>query len=316
VTTGRPARPELLSPAALHAFVTVADHGSFTAAAASSGYTQSAVSRQITGLEELCGVPLFVRGPRGVRPTAAGELLLPQARAVLERLTRAAETLEAVRRLEAGGLRVGAFATANAALLPRALAGFRAAHPGVSVTLSEATSERLLPLLESGEIDIAVLSDHKQPPPERLRGAAPVRLLEDPLLAALPAGHPLAARPRVALADLAGEPWIVGGTPEALDALNTLCAGAGFTPRTPLRVDEWVAKLGLVEAGLGVTLLPGLALGTVPAGVSVLPIAPDPPRRTVFAALSEQARSAPLAQALLDHLRCAASPLPGGGGGA
>ncbi|MET8813837.1 LysR family transcriptional regulator [Streptomyces sp. NPDC004549] len=298
-------RPEVLPPTALQAFVTVHAHGSFTAAAASSGYTQSAISRQITTLEDLCGVKLFVRGTRGVRLTAAGETLLPHARSVLAELAAAGRALNAARRFETGSLRVGAFPTANATLVPQALSRFRAAHPKIPVHLCEGTTERLLPLLEAGDIDIAVLSSHKRRLPEPILHHHAVRLLEDPLLVALPSGHRLAGRPEVAWAELADGDWIVGDTPEALAALRSLCESAGFVPRDTLRVSEWIAKLRLVAAGLGITLVPGLALGDVPEGVTVLPLAPEPPVREVFAVLSPQARSAPSARAFLTGLRAA-----------
>ncbi|MFG2972228.1 LysR family transcriptional regulator [Streptomyces sp. NPDC048331] len=298
-------RPEVLPPTALQAFVTVTAHGSFTAAAADSGYTQSAISRQITTLEDLCGVKLFVRGARGVRLTTAGEMLLPHARSVLDELAAAGRALNAARRFETGSLRVGAFPTANATLIPQALTRFRAAYPKIPVDLCEGTSERLLPMLESGEIDIAVLSSHKRRLPEPVVRHHAARLLDDPLMVALPSCHRLAERPQAAWAELADSDWIVGDTPEALDALRALCESAGFAPRSTLRVSEWIAKLRLVAAGLGITLVPGLALDAVPDGVTVLPLAPAPPVRQVYAVLSEQARSAPAARALLAELRAA-----------
>lgn len=307
-------RPEVLPPTALQAFVTVTAHGSFTAAAASSGYTQSAISRQITTLEDLCGVKLFVRGSRGVRLTTAGEMLLPHARSVLAELAAAGRALNAARRFETGSLRVGAFPTANATLIPQALTRFRAAYPKVPVDLREGTTERLLPMLESGDIDIAVLSSHKRRLPEPAARHHAAWLLDDPLMLAVPSGHRLAGWPQAPWAELADSDWIVGDTPEALGALKSLCASAGFVPRGTLRVSEWIAKLRLVAAGLGITLVPGLALGEVPEGVTVLPLAPEPPVRQVFGVLSAQARSAPAARALLAELHAAGQARAGLGG--
>ncbi|MFD7626306.1 LysR family transcriptional regulator [Streptomyces sp. NPDC059851] len=298
-------RPEVLPPTALQAFVTVTAQGSFTAAAASSGYTQSAISRQITTLEDLCGVKLFVRETRGVRLTAAGETLLPHARSVLAELAAAGRALNAARRCETGSLRVGAFPTANATLVPQALARFRTAYPKIPVHLCEGTTERLLPMLEAGDIDIAVLSTHTRRLPAPPLHHHVVRLLDDPLLLALPSDHRLAGRPEAAWAELADCDWIVGDTPEALAALRSLCEKAGFVPRNTLRVSEWIAKLRLVAAGLGITLVPGLALGYVPEGVTVLPLAPEPPAREVFAVLSPRAHSTPSARALLTELHTA-----------
>ncbi|GAA2798947.1 LysR family transcriptional regulator [Crossiella cryophila] len=301
-------RAELLDPIALRTFVSVVEHGSFTGAAAAGGYTQSAVSRQMAALEDLCGVELFARIPRGVRLTPAGEYLLPHARSLLDRLTDTARALDAMRTLDAGCLRVGAFASANAALLPGALARFRTAYPKITLTLREGTTERLLPLVEAGDLDLAVVSTHKRPSLD-VPGAELLPVLEDPLLVALPVTHRLANRRRVPLAELAGESWIVADTPEALGALNATCASAGFTPDTPLRVAEWTAKLGLVAEGLGVTIVPGIAAGRTPAEVVLRPITPDPPRRAVCLAVPRHARRSPAVLAFHAELRASAAEL-------
>lgn len=296
-------RAELLDPVLLKTFVAVAELGSFTAAASAGGYTQSAVSRQIAALEDACGVELFARGSRGVRLTPAGEYLIPHARALLERYADTARALDGLRRLDAGVLRLGAFPTANAALVPRALARFHAGHPGVALRLREGTTERLLPLLESGDLDVAVVSTHKAP---ALDADDLVHVLDDPLLIALPRGHRLARRRRIPMADLAGETWIVADTPQALAALHARCEAAGFVPDTSLRVTEWVAKLGFVAQGLGVTLVPSLATGMVRPDVVLRPLAPDPPRRAVYAAVGRHARRSPAVAAFLTDLRATA----------
>lgn len=127
-----------LSTTWLRVFLDVARLGSFTVAARTLGWTQSAVSRQISSLEAaLGGAPLFDRLPRGVRLTEAGRVLVPHAESVIERLHGAGRELAALREAAGGRLRVGAFATADAALVPRAIAAFRARHPGVRLTREE-----------------------------------------------------------------------------------------------------------------------------------------------------------------------------------
>ncbi|MEV4256647.1 LysR family transcriptional regulator, partial [Spirillospora sp. NPDC049652] len=261
-------RPEALDPVLLRTFASVADVGSFTAAAAALGYTQSAVSRQVRALEEACGVELFARGARGVRPTPAGECLLPHARALLERYADTARALDSLRQVDAGTLRLGAFSTANAVLVPRALTRFGERHPGVEIRLREGLTERLLPALDAGELDLAVVSTHKV---AQIASADPVALGDDPLLVALPRGHRLARRRTVPLAGLAEESWIVADDEAAVAALHARCAPAGFVPRTPLRVAEWTSKLGLVAAGFGVTFVPALAVGAVRDDVALRP---------------------------------------------
>ncbi|MBP2473634.1 DNA-binding transcriptional LysR family regulator [Crossiella equi] len=301
-------RAELLDPIALRTFVSVVEHGSFTGAAAAGGYTQSAVSRQMAALEGLCGVELFARVPRGVRLTPAGEYLLPHARSLLDRLTDTARALDAMRTLDAGSLRIGSFATANAALLPGALARFRTAYPKIALTLREGTTERLLPMVEAGDLDLAVVSTHKRASLD-IAGAELLPVLDDPLLVALGRGHRLAQRRRVPLAELAEESWIVADTPEALAALNSTCAPAGFTPHTPLRVAEWQAKLSLVAEGLGVAIVPGIAAGRVPEEVVLRPVTPEPPRRSVCLAVPRHARRSPAVLAFHAELRASAEGL-------
>ncbi|WP_205718640.1 LysR family transcriptional regulator [Actinomadura sp. WMMA1423] len=320
-------RAEALDPVLLRTFVAVADLGSFTAAAAAEGYTQSAVSRQIAALEDVCGVELFARGARGVRPTPAGEYLLPHARGLLDRLADTARALDGLRRLDTGTLRLGAFPTVNAALLPRALARFRARHPGVRPLLREGTTERLLPMLEAGDLDIALVSTHKVPSiaASAIDPGGLVTLLDDALLVALPSGHRLAGRERVPLAELADEPWIVADDPEAIAALRARCEAAGFVPQTPLRVAEWISKLGLIAEGFGVTLVPALAASALAReGVVLRAVTSDQPRRTVYAAVGRHARRSPAVTAFLADLRDVAEDLrpeggdgrqrPGGGG--
>ncbi|TMQ97130.1 LysR family transcriptional regulator [Actinomadura soli] len=303
----RDVRAEALDPVLLRTFVAVADLGSFTAAAAAEGYTQSAVSRQIAALEDVCGVELFARGARGVRPTPAGEYLLPHARGLLDRLADTARALDGLRRLDTGTLRLGAFPTANAALVPRALARFRARHPGVRALLREGMTERLLPMLEAGDLDVAVVSTHKHP---SIAADELVTLADDALLVALPSTHPLAAHRRVSLADLADEPWIVADDPEAVATMRARCEVAGFVPETPIRAAEWISKLGLVAEGFGVTLVPALAAAAVARdGVVLRGVAPDQPRRTVYAAVGRHARRSPAVTAFLADLRDVAGEL-------
>ncbi len=305
----RPMRAEALDPVLLRTFASVAELGSFTAAAGALGYTQSAVSRQVRTLEEACGVELFARGARGVRATPAGEYLLPHARALLERYADTARALESLRQADAGMLRLGAFSTANAVLVPRALTRFGERHPGVEIRLREGLTERLLPALDAGELDLAVVSTHKY----KIASADLVVLGDDPLLVALPRGHRLARRRTVPLAELADESWIVADDEAAVAALHARCAPAGFVPQTRLRVAEWTSKLGLVSAGFGVTFVPALAVGGVREDVALKPLsvadAQAQPRRTVYAAVARHARRAPAVTAFLDDLRAASADL-------
>ncbi|MFI8914377.1 LysR family transcriptional regulator [Streptomyces sp. NPDC053513] len=264
------------------AFLAVARAGSFTAAAHDLGYTQSAVSRQVRSLEEEMDAELFERLPRGVRLTEAGRVLLPHAEAVRDRLAAARAELASLRTLDGGLLRLGAFSSATASLVPRAQAAFRERHPGVVVTRVEGPSAKHLGLVATGEEDLAVVAPAPGAPSPP--GVVLHRLLDEPMLVALERGHPCAGRRAVRLAELADEEWIVGR--ERLeDTLFRPAVAAGFRPRTGLLAHDWIAKLGAVAAGLGVTLVPALAAASVRRDVALVAVHPeDVPHRRICAA--------------------------------
>ncbi|MCB5180936.1 LysR family transcriptional regulator [Streptomyces antimicrobicus] len=286
-------------------FLRVARDSSFTAAARTLGYTQSAVSRQIQTLEDEWGVPLFDRLPRGVRLTEAGRVLLPHAEAVEARLATARAEIEALRTLAAGRLRIGAFATADAQLLPSALAAFRARHPGVRVTRAEGLSAGLLQLLTAGELDLAVVTAPEGAPD----GVELHHLLDERMYVALPRSHPLAGRTDVRLAELADEEWIAGSTRPEQTLMRTAVAD-GFRPRPGFVVAEWIAKQGFVAAGLGVTLVPALAACAARPDLALVALHPDDaPWRAVYAATPRGPAPTPAVAAFLALLRQAAGRL-------
>lgn len=294
----------------LEVFREVAARGSVTAAGQALGYTQPAVSRQISALEQAAGARLFDRMPRGVRLTEEGRCLLGHAEAVLERMQAARQDLEDLRNLDAGRLRVGAFDSADAALVPRALASFRAAHPRVSLSVGEGNTTAQLARLRDGEIDIAVVSAY----PHQALDADHLdlhHLLDDPLMVAVPAGHGLARRQVVRLADLAGESW-VEGYPDGLATLTDASRRAGFRARIDFAVREWTAKQGFVAAGLGLSLVPSLAAAATRPDVALIPLhSRDAPVRTVHAATLRGVATPPAAMAFLRCLEEVARDLPG-----
>ncbi len=299
--------PEL-STVWLRAFLEVARQGSFTMAARRLGWTQSAVSRQISSLEgALGGDPLFDRLPRGVRLTEAGRTLVPYAEAVAEALHGARRELAELRQGAGGRLRFGAFATADAALVPHALGAFRARHPGVRVSREEGFTADLLDRLGAGHLDLAVVSTTRRAPLETYELH---HLLDERLYVAVPAGHPLAGSGPVRLGQLADADWISGGSrPEG--TLLDAALRQGFRPRVAHVVGEWTAKQGYVAAGLGVTLVPALAAESVRPDVTLLPVRDeDAPARAVYAATVRGRSLTPAALAFLDALREAAARIP------
>lgn len=248
--------------------------GSFSTAAENLGYTQSAVSRQIALMERAAGQALFERQARGVRATEAGRIVLRHADAVLGGLGAARQELDDLATRPPATLRVGAFSTAMAALVPRAIA---ATAPRLArVPLREGTSPRLLSAVARGRLDLAVVSETGNLP----AGVEAAPLLDDPLLVAVPPGHILADRVEVAPAELRGERWIAGST-ELSSTLLGVWTDATWEPEIAFVARDWFAKLGLVAAGMGITVVPGIAVPVLPPGIALVRIDhPTAVRRT------------------------------------
>jgi DNA-binding transcriptional LysR family regulator len=304
----------VINVARLRVLKEVAGHGSFSAAADALSYTQSAVSQQIATLEAESGVKLLERRPRGVRLTAAGRTLLDHAEGIFARLEAAEAELSAIAGLRGGQLRMASFPTAGATLMPVAIATFRARHPDVELTLAEGEPEEIAPRLQAGEFDLALLfefPDAGDPLGDSLtrsESLTRVELLEDPLYLALPRAHPLADRSELRLEDLHGEAWVQTSqaSPCARHVVRS-CHAAGFEPNVSFESDDYQTVQGLVASGVGVALIPELALSVVREDVLVRVLSPRPPVRQVIAALPSAARLTPAAPAMLQVLRDAAS---------
>ena len=211
--------------------------GSFSGAAQSLSYTQSAVSQAIARLEAETGAQLLIRDRRGVRPTAAGAALAAHADAILAQVSAAEADLDAVLGLRGGELRLASFPSAGAALIPEAVARFRALHPGVALSLAEGEPDAIAPRLRAGELDLALLFEF--PGGDRRRLAAGLRvvgLFEDPMHVALPGDHPLAGKRALTLADLREEEWVqtAADSPCARHVVRS-CLESGFEPQGQLR---------------------------------------------------------------------------------
>jgi molybdate transport repressor ModE-like protein len=285
----------------------VAATGSFSAAGRELGCTQPAVSQQMKALESSVGTPLLVRGGREMRLTQAGEALVRHAAGILAGLTAAEEEVAAIAGLRAGRVRLVSFPSGSSTLVPTALAALRAAHPGTRVSLEEAEPPRSVELLREGDCDIALAF--------RYEGAANAEewedlvvrpLLTDRLVGLVPQGHRLATTRSIGIGELAGEPWIAG-CPRCRGQLVRVCESAGFTPRIDFATDDYPAVVGLVGAGLGVAVLPELAIESVrPKGVRMITVEPVVHREIVALTLPDLAQ-VPTVAATLDQLAKAAT---------
>ncbi|MGZ6691673.1 MAG: LysR family transcriptional regulator [Solirubrobacteraceae bacterium] len=289
----------------------VAARGSFSAAADALTLTQSAVSQHITALEREVGLPLIERGTRPVELTEAGYALTRHATGIFARLDGAEQELGEIAGSRHGRLRFGTFPTALATLVPPAFAAFRRDHPEVTLTVVDDHLQRLIPRLEAGELDLALIYDHEAIPDIGARDLERIPLLDDVFQAVLPAGHRLARRRRtLELSELSGEPWI-GGAPTsawyriAIDA----CRRAGFTPQADFASDDHIAVQALVAAGLGVSVIPGLAVVHPLPGLAVRKLSSGAPRRHISAARPRDAYHGAAVLAMIDSLRRASQAL-------
>jgi DNA-binding transcriptional LysR family regulator len=289
----------------LETFAAVVREQSITGAARTLGYTQSAVSRHISALEDDCGAQLLDRLPRGVVPTQHGLSLLEHGNAILRRLSEARHDLAMLDNGTAGRLRVAAFPTAVAALVPTAVKAFRHCHPDVVVSLVEGLSPRLLEQLAAGDADVAIVS---APPDRPIEDDSLdlLHLLDERLLVAVAVDHRLARRRTVLLGELASDPFIAGSATDE-NALMRARLPDGFEPVVDITVSDWTGKLGCVAAGLGVALVPALAARAVPPDVRLLSLRDhDAPVRQVFAATDSARARTTATTAFLRELQAAA----------
>jgi len=303
----------MLNVTRLRVLKEVAYRGSVSAAAEALSYTQSAISQQIATLEAEAGMALLERHPRGVSLTAAGQTLLVHAEGILARLEAADAALTAIAGLRGGRLRMASFPTAGATLMPLAIATFRASYPEVELTLAEGEPEQIAPRLRAGELDLALLFEFAGQT-FRAKDMTRLELLEDPLYLALPREHRLAGRQDLRLEDLAGEPWVQtsSSSPCARQVVRS-CHTAGFEPNVSFESDDYQTVQGLVAAGVGVALIPELALSVVREDIVIRALSPGPPVRKVIAAAPAGARLVPAATAMLGVLEQAAGRLKSSG---
>jgi DNA-binding transcriptional LysR family regulator len=271
---------DLLDPRRLLVFAEVARRGSLAGAAQHLGWTQPAVAQHVKRLERDAGCALLVRSPRGVTLTEAGRALAEHATAITARLRAAREDLAALAELRAGRVRLAAFPSACATFVPAALARLQSAAPGLDVRLTEAEPPQARQLLDDGDVDLAVTFVYADVPedPSGLTAIERTTLFEDELLLVLPADSDLAGRDRVSLRDASAERWIAG-CPSCRAHLLAAAATAGFLPDIRHSTDDYVVTQTLVAAGLGVALVPALAIeaADVP-GVRTVPPVGSPPR--------------------------------------
>ncbi len=286
----------------------VADHGSFSAAADALSYSQPAISQQIAALEKRAATTLVDRGSRGVRLTDAGRALVEHAEVVLARLAAAEAELDAIAGIRGGRVRLASFPTAGASLLPPAVAVFTDRYPHVELSFVEQEPEEAAQMLRAAELEIAIVfeyGDVNQSEFLRLfEGIELHHLVDDPMYLALPREHPLARKQRVRLQDFADETWI-----QETDAHSwcggfhaACCEAAGFDPKVGFQSDDYNVVQGLIAAGVGISLVPGLALTNVREDIAIRSLGPRAPARRIAAATLSGRYRSPAVEAMLEIL--------------
>lgn len=296
----------MLTPIQLQAVRDVVTTGSLRTTAKRLGYTPSAVSQQISSVERALGVQLFERSPRSVRPTAAGMQLARRAARLLAELDATEDEMRSFAAAERGRLHLGSFWSAGFRLVPTVLAGFLRDRPQVDVRYEEGDPQVTTPAVVDGSLDLAVVFEYGMVPHNWPDDLDMTLILEEPLYVLVPTGHRLSRRKRIRVGDLSGERWICyrEGTDAARSLLH-ICAEGGFRPDVLFRTNDYNLPLELVRKGLGVAIVPDLAM-IESHDVHVIRLANPAHVRRVFA-VRRAADPNPFLDHAIEMLRTAAS---------
>ena len=298
----------------LQTFREVAMRGSFSLAAEELGFTQPAVSQHLARLERHLGVKVLERTARGVKLTPAGEALLAETEGVLSSVRQAERAAKAAGGVVATRLRLGAFPSAAAGLVPGAVreARKRLAHPDIELDLRVMESDPALRALVRGRLDIALMIESPLDPVVVPDEIELIEVTDDPMLVALPPDHHMASRRSIDLAELCDEPFLLtelGGTCADSNIMLHACRDAGFAPNVRLESEDYNALQGMAAAGLGVTIVPRMATVGAHPGVVLRPLKGDAPSRTILAAVAKDRD--PLVDTFVEALQAAGDELNG-----
>ena len=283
----------------------VADRGTIAAAADALHLTPSAVSQQVAALEKELGHQLVEPEGRTIRLTPVASVLVERADAIFAQVEQARAELDAHAAGERAQIRIAGFATSITALIAPVAGALREGAPGIELRVSEAEAPEAFDGLTRHELDLVIGMEVPGAPGRDDPRVARRELLRDRLDVVVPAGHPLASAATIGLDRLATEPWVLPAEGWSCEQVVLgACQTAGFTPAIAHRSTDWNAVIALVEAGLGVALVPRLARRATPEGVAVRPLdsAGEPPARHLFVAWRRGAEAAPALAAVIERL--------------
>ncbi|MPV37801.1 LysR family transcriptional regulator [Georgenia subflava] len=283
-----------------------------TGAADSLGYSLSAVSQQVRKLEAEVGMPVLDRRPRGVTLTDAGLAIVEHGEVIARQLAALDVRLADIAGLHEGSLRLGTFPTAGASILPVAVTRFTAAHPGVNLNLRSARISGLLAMLQAHDVEQALLWDYEWSPVDD-PSLTVEQLMTDPTVLLVSADHRLAGARGATMADLVGERWITRAEHHpVVEVLRRSAHAAGFEPNIAFEAHDYQEAQGMVAVGLGVALVPRLALANLRADVRVVPLGGSTPSRRIFLARAASRVPTPPEIAMRDVLRAVSAEVAQG----
>jgi DNA-binding transcriptional LysR family regulator len=293
----------------LRVFRSVVASGSIHGAAANLGYTSSAVSQHVAALQRETGLALVTRIGRGIEPTAAGRALAAEIDGVLTRLGEVESVVADLRKGRTGAMSVSYFASAGSAWMPRVVRALLREFPEIRLDLSLRDD---LPANPADRADVQIIVDqdggHASP------GMRFHHLLDDPFVAILPRGHPLAESKVVELAQLAGDRWVDNdfARGRCRNVLIEACRAAGFTPPFHVEAHDYATAIAFVNAGIGSTVVPELGATRLPPGVVAVSLTCPTPVRSIYALVQTSVEAtSPVRTALAVLAKCAASAVSG-----
>jgi DNA-binding transcriptional LysR family regulator len=280
----------------------LAERGSIAAVADALWMTPSAVSQHLARLERETGMQLIEKAGRGVRLTAAGQVLAEHGGRVMAALDEANAALQALRTTPGGRVRLASFPSVVQHVLPPIVAELRDRHPELVLEIEDLEGEQSLDALRLGRIDLAIVDEWGWAAGASRRGIETVELFGDPLVVVLPEAHPLARQDTVAWASLADEPMIIEQrSSQFAQTVAAACRRAGFEPRIRARVHDVGAMLALVGSGWHVCVLPRLAVSAPSLPIAIRLLVPGAERR-LLAATRRGEGALPGIRAVLDQL--------------
>ncbi|TYP73029.1 LysR family transcriptional regulator [Paenibacillus methanolicus] len=275
-------------------FLAIVQTGSFTRAGELLNASQSGVSHTIGDLEKELGTTLFARHRNGVKLTDAGEQILAHAREIIHHTEQITQVAAASRGVNSGTIRIGAFPSFSAHAIPGIFQAFRSLYPGVELILFEGSYAEVEAWIRAGVVDLGFLAEARD-------GLDMVQLLDDPYVAVLPADHPLREQDIIAIEQLAREPFLSlksGCERLVMQAFQE----SGLRLNTQFEVAENATILSMVEAGIGVSVVPSMILSAMPANIAVKPLHP-PIIRQIGLAVRTQHIVSPAAAAFIKAAR-------------